>query len=398
MGEFIADFHMHRLRTLPKTNPAYQRSLKFFEGLFHDPNFSKTRQNDANFDIKDAGSRVAELMQGTYDFRNLPAWAIDSGISPFFKLSRWSIEQMNNFKKYVIEPAKDGNLRPLLYATLGAGLGGAVIKEMREELNVRKGYNPTIKELAASSRGLEGNIPQVMQNAITQVTYAAYAGILGDIVRSAVDFSYGNRVQSFEFPAYGLLSDLFSDTIQAVNAIASGEADILETSGKLVGNQLKSHVQLARLINAYALEHPKWGLSESGVHKRKTQERYRDLRAYKLAEGQPVPALADTMVNQYEHPERREFKRTPNLATARKLWPEVKQGVLEQTKGQPEYRQRTFTGLKTMPYNVLPAGDRERIQYKRWLEATQGKEKAAETFTSYHRQRRINEAKRAMIP
>jgi len=395
MGEFIADFHRHRLNTLPKTHPEFKRSLEFFKGVYRDPAVL-SRLDDANFSYEEAGSRIAELLQGNYDFSNLPSWAIDSGVAPFFRLARWNIEQTNNFRRFIIEPARQGNLRPLIYSLFGSVVGGIIVKELREKLNRREAYFPDLQELAESKDGLLQ--PATLHNLLTAASYAGFAGILSDVVRSGVDAAYGNRVQSFQFPAYGMLSNLASDSINAMTAIYDGEAPIIDTALQLTLNQLKANVQSARLLNAWVLEHPDWGLSEQGKQKRELQIAGRDLRAYRIAQGMKVPRMSEVSGNPYEYPTIKQFKRTRNPQEAAKLLPEVIRQTFVRADKTPEGVKRAFTGLKQMPYNILPAGDFEKAQYYNYLTRVHGREKANQIFTSYMKQQAINDMKRKMIP
>lgn len=351
-----------------------------------------------NIDIKKAGSAAAELIQGTYDFRNLPMWAIDSNIAPFFRLARWNIEQLNTFGKHVWEPAKSGNLTPLILSTFGAVAGGAIIKQMRESTSDKKAYTATFNEIINSEKGAEGNLPLIAYKLIALSSYVGYAGIASDLARSALDvMMLKNKPQSIDYPFWGLIEDSTTKVMQAVSAIKDGEGDVVDVGSKLASDLLKDNMQLARLANTWLLENT--GLNDNGLDKREKGDKLRDLRVFKQVEGLPVSPMSESNVNPYANQDIREFKQTADIDKARKLAPVITKKAL----AEPTYtgKVQKLEGIRKNQYATVPsptANPSEFASYVQYIRRTQGEDAVKKLLADYNKRNAINRIKRDMIP
>ncbi len=389
VGESIIETHSVRAKNGDKSSQALLKKM-----LGSSVDFTKP------IDIKKAGSLVGEVMQGTYDFRNLPMWALDSNIAPIFRLQRWSIEQTNNWMKYVWEPATKGNLEPLILSTLGAVAGGAVVKELREKLNNKESYTPTIKELASSTKGLSGNKAQLAYQMLALSTYTGYLGIVADLARSGLDTVINkNKPQSVDFPFWGFVSDTSDKVLDGIQAISSGDGNYLDVASGLATDIFKQNMQLARLGNTWLLE--KSGLNETGAADRERASKYRDLRAFKQVEGLPVSEINTSAVNRYANKDTREFKRSSNLQEARTQVPNLISKAKNKANGNPEILKQELSRLRRNQYPTVPNPEANPIQFRQYIqfiEKTQGREAAIKLLQDYHRQNAINKVKSEMVP
>lgn len=351
-----------------------------------------------NIDIKKAGSAAAELIQGTYDFRNLPMWAIDSNIAPFFRLARWNIEQLNNFGKYVWEPAKKGNLTPLILSTFGAVAGGAIIKQMRESASDKKAYTATFNEIINSDKGAEGNLPLIAYKLIALASYTGYAGIASDLARSSMDvMMLKNKPQSIDYPFWGLIEDSTTKAMQAISAIKDGEGDVVDVGSKLASDLLKDNMQLARLANTWLLENT--GLNDKGLDKREKGDKLRDLRVFKQVEGLPVSPMSESNVNPYANQDIREFKQTADIDKARKLAPQITKKALSESTYAGKVQK--LEGIRKNQYATVPsptANPSEFASYVQYIRRTQGEDAVRKLLADYNKRNAINRVKRDMIP
>jgi hypothetical protein len=106
----------------------------------------------------DLAGQFGQLMQGSYDMTQLPAWMLESGAAPYLTWSKWSAGQYNSFMKFAIEPALQGNVKPLLGHLLIGVMGGAAVEQIREWMNNREGRDVNWNELESWMQQNQGEL------------------------------------------------------------------------------------------------------------------------------------------------------------------------------------------------------------------------------------------------
>src|SRR2546422_609293 len=163
-------------------------------------------------------STFASLIHGAHDPRTLPGWMLkDTAIQPFFSLMSWNIAQTNRWMRDTWTPATRGDFTPLIMSTLGSITGGYIIKEAREKISDKKSSIPSLSNIVNSSRGLEGNIPNVAYNLLAMSSYVGYAGILSVGAKAVDDMAHKNIPQGAAFP----LDEVISNPVYRLSQFAS---------------------------------------------------------------------------------------------------------------------------------------------------------------------------------
>ena len=235
---------------LAKTGDTH--SVRFMQGL--DPSWSPDKVYSADDKIKLAGD-LSNRLHGVHDSRTQPNWMLkDNIVQPFTSLIGWSVAQTNNFMKHVITPATQGDYRPLIMNTLGAVLGGYIIKQGREALANRKSPIPSFNEIAASPGGIAGHIPLDVYNLLAMTSFAGYGGIMSMAARSLFDLHYKNPVQGSVFPLDEALSNTFGTVKDAATALMNSH-DLHETTQIALhagADLMKGNVQGLRIAMNWA--------------------------------------------------------------------------------------------------------------------------------------------------
>jgi len=379
MSEYLVTVHQKLAENGNET------SAKLLDGLAN---------GKSGLDVKTLASRMMDLTQGTYDPRGLPSWAIDSQIAPILRLARWNIESANNFYKHVLLPAKAGNYTPLILTMFGASAGGLILKELREKLSGKKLNIPSLQELSASSRGLEGNIPAVAYNLMAGLSYIGALGTFGEIGKAGFDMAFKNKPQGYNYPLIELLGDGVDNISKAASALANGE-DILNVSKTFAEQTILNQLQVGRIAKNH-FENATGDIERTGRDER------RDLRMYRIGEGLPYAAQAGSSgFDPYTGTNVREFKKTPDFARARQLTPALIQEAKDKSKGDVEEYRRKLSGYKRNAVQTFPSPESNPkgfVDYKNYLERLLGKKEAGERVKKYVREKQMNRAKNLLIP
>lgn len=350
-------------------------------------------------DIKELGTRIAQLQQGTYDVRQLPNYALNSSIAPFLKLARWNIGNTNEFAKAVINPAMKGNFAPLITSLFGSVAGGYIIKDLRERISNKKDIVPSLKEIAAGDK--EDKAGLYAWNLAGAAAYAGFAGLLGDMVKATLDVAHDTKPQGFTFPTVELGADLVAKSAQAAQAIAEGE-DIAKVAIAFNKDLGKTHVQTMRLLlNNIDKVQPEGDLTRDA---RRTEYR-NDLRRFKqVSEGGEVSPLLGTGLfedNPYIGLDAKEFKRTEDIGEAAELLPGLLSSAIGNAHGDPYKLKQELRKLKANSYTTMPNPESMPLSFAKYiahLSTTQGEEAASQRLTDYFLQNARNKAKSRMIP
>jgi len=253
-------------------------SIRFMENLANGNDWTKMADEEV-------GSRVARLVVGAYDFTGLPEWVQGSGLAPFVRLARWSIEQTNNFAKFVVEPAARGNYKPLFLSLGGGMVGGQVINMVREQISNKELTIPGVQEIAAADTTNAEKISPLIYRAMAMASLTGTAGILSDLTRTVFDTKYQNFTHGFKYPAVEVVGNVATRTMQAVSEMTKPGGDIIGTLGQLGQVMLTENVQIARVLNNNI---PRVFSGRTDAAKRlDTASKRRDLRVFNMTHGLP---------------------------------------------------------------------------------------------------------------
>lgn len=346
---------------------------------------------------EELGTRVAKLMQGRYDLTNMPAWMRTSPIAPFFSMMRWSVEQWNNFRNFAVQPAMQGNVMPLAHSLIGAVAGGALINEMRQTIAGKKPYTATEEELnAASAAGAPGVDKERIYKWIAAANITGTMGIVGEMTRQLYEVTTQKTPQGFQYPVAGVLQDIALRGASAMAAIHDGE-DPAEIAGQYVKDIAKDNVQIIRLaMNAYARANPE---SEEGKQL-EYKNRRRDVTMFNSLYGYPV-SKSPKAFPEYSGQSERELDAEQNPQKAARLATNLTQRALKRANGNPAILESELRKLRTAPNLIMPSPDQDPIrfaQYYKYIQATQGPDKARALLHDYYRNNALREMKRDMIP
>lgn len=385
---------------IPLAAAGDKQAIRFMKAI--DDSWTPDKVYSPEDKIRLAGN-FSQLLHGVHDSRTQPNWMLkDNIIQPFTSLMSWNIAQTNNFMKHVLTPAmKDGNYVPLIMNTLGAVLGGYVIKQGREALSNKKSPIPSFNEIANSSKGISGNIPLDVYNLLAMSSYAGYGGILSLGARSLFDLKYKNPAQGAVFPLDEVLSGSASTLTNAASALMNSH-DIHETASiatHAVADLFRNNVQGARIAMSWMDEEGALGSERERQKKLNTEEA--DLRRYKQVEGQPTAPLQAGDENPYLNANRKHFQRDMDIGDAAKQLPSLVSQAMDESGGNIDILKQKLQALKDGQYPSMPSIDhtpRLFFNYLNFLQKTQGNEAASARLIEYLRNNSINKIKGEMVP
>lgn len=364
-----------------------------------DPDY-KVGQTYTDAEIGKLASRLAGYIHGTGDGRTMPAWMMsDTEFSGFFKLAHWSVSQTNRFMTDVWTPATKGNYTPLVTSMFGAVLGGYVIKQIREELQGKKGQIPSISEIANSEKGLSGNKPLLAYNAIAAAQYAGFAGLLSQVAKYPFDIIYKNSPQGATFPLDEAVTDITKTAMQVGTAIANDpKIDWVELTSHVFGHLLSANIGLARVGLNQAINN---GLVDGTVAEKKAlSDKLGQLRRFKMVSGLPYDE-ADTSSNPYTNLEQKKFKMSQDPEEFSKMLPGLVKHIIDKYGDNPDVMLGKLKGLKENQYETFPSLESTPlsfVKYLTFLKKEEGDKQAQDALQDYLRHKVINEAKASVVP
>lgn len=348
-------------------------------------------------------STLAGLIHGAHDARTMPRWMLhDSAIQPFFSLASWNIAQTNNFMKHVWTPATKGNFTPLIMSTMGAALGGYALKELREGITQKKAPFPWLTDLAASSKGIEGNIPLAAYNAMSLASMSGFGGILSMLGKTGFDIAYKNIPQGASFPLDEVMSSSIQTATHAIGALSNAQnmKEAFPIIARASTDLMRDNIQLARIAHTWTMTlDPKLMPDQlSNMEMAKAKNQYRNFR---MAEGQPIDEQTPEESNPYLDLPVKSFRKTTDLQEAAEEIPNLIQRALTKANGNSEILQTELKKLKTNSYQTMPNPESlpmEFMKYVTYLQKTKGDEKATDTIRDYMLHNQLNKVKSEMIP
>lgn len=353
-------------------------------------------------EMSQLASNMAEVIHGAHDFRNLPSWMNkDSALKPFFALMSWTTSQSNAWNKHVWQPAKSGNIEPLLMSALGAGIGGYVIKEIREAMANKKDAIPMLSEIQASSRGVEGNMPLLAYKFAQMATYTGFGGLAAVAAKDLMDLAYKNKPQGSTFPLDEAIANISTTVAHATSAwIQTGDtASFFDIFPRMMGDLIKDNTQTGRIALNWAA--PAGLLGEEKQQLFEESKQLTNLRKFKMTEGLPYAEQGGIETNPYLNIPAKQFKRTQNLQEAAGEIPRLMEIAKQRSGGDYETYKQQLEGFKSNSYQTMPSPENQPMQFSRYynyLVATKGKQQADEIMRSYMQHNIVNKVKSSLIP
>jgi len=370
---------------------------KFLKNL--DPSYNPNKLYSPE-EIKQLASRSANYIHGTGDIRSMPAWMLnDSEFSGFFSLAHWSIAQTNNFMKDIYEPATRGDIAPLITGIFGAAIGGYIIKELRQDIQGKKSTIPSLAEISASDKGLEGNKGLVAYNMIAAMQFAGFGGLLSQLAKYPFDAAYKNNPQGATFPMDEVASDLASTLHQVSTAIANDpNVNWVDLAKAVTMHTLSSNFQLSRIAINQGINH---GLITGlPAEKKMLSDKMGQLRRFDMVEGLPYNEI-DEASNPYMNLGQKKFKMEQDLPTAMQQLPSLVQNIMDTYHDKPDVMMSKLKSLKQNEYATFPSMENMPLSFMKYigyLSRMEGADAAQEELMDYMKHKTINEVKSSAVP
>ena len=338
----------------------------------------------------DLAAQFGKLMQGSYDMTQLPAWMLESGAAPYLTWSKWSAGQYSNFVKFAIEPAMQGNVKPLIGHLLIGAMGGAAVDQIREWMNNREGRDVNWSELESWMQQNQGQLgaegmKQLSVKLLNIVQGVGTFGIAGDIAKMVTTAAVGGSAQGIATaPVANAVFDTGKKIAAALKAIDDGE-DFGLVLRQAMGDVAKTHVQVARVWN-------NWTDEQENL-------RYDDRRQRRLFdELTGAPTQAGTFSVNYGNLAERAFERgSVSEKTGEEAFNLVSRARQEATSGE-DYASR-IRKLKTSQNAIMPSLERQPMKAARYLGFVEGAEpgKGSETLKRYYTRQNEDKYRKSLI-
>jgi hypothetical protein len=338
----------------------------------------------------DLAAQVGRLLQGSYDMRQLPASVLEGAAAPYLTWSKWSIGQYDSFMKYALQPAMQGNMKPLIGQMLIGVLGGGAISAVQEWLNNREGKDISWKELESWMQQNQGELGadggQLLgQKLLSMAQKMGTFGFAGDLVKMTVDAAAGGASQGVAtMPAIDAIYDVSKRAAAAGKALDDGE-DFGLVLKALLQDSLTGHVQALRVAR-------NWLDEDENL-------RYDDRRKRRLFdELSGLPSKGGTFAVNYSNLSERDFERgeiTPE--TGEEAMSLVSRAREEATS--PEDYASRIRKYKTSQNQIMPSMERQPEKAARYLSFVEGAEEGAgaETMRRYMTREYENKYRKSLI-
>ena len=343
----------------------------------------------------DLAAQFGKMMQGTYDMRQLPAWFLEGGAAPYLTWSKWSMGQMNNFRKFAVEPAMQGNLKPLIAQVLVGMAGGGAIEQVQEWLSGKESKAVKWSELESWARQNEGKIGTdggelLMQKFMIMAQKTGTFGFAGDLAMMPINALVGDTQSSVGvFPAAELFADGMKNVAGALTAIDKGEdvGLVLQRFGK---NVIVGKTQMARVASTWIDEVFNEGSENLRSSDRRKARLFEELSGTGRSNGMfPVS---------YENLAEQEFERgSVSEKTGEEAFDLVK--TARESATSPEDYASRIRKLKTSQNAIMPSLERQPQKAARYLSFVEGAEpgKGGETLKRYYTRQNEDKYRKSLI-
>ena len=370
---------------------------KFLKNL--DPTYNPRKVYTPE-EVQQLASRSASYIHGTGDIRSMPAWMLnDSEFSGFFSLAHWSIAQTNNFMKDVYEPATRGDVKPLLTSLFGAAIGGYLIKELRQDIQGKKSTIPSLTEIGASDKGLDGNKGLVAYNMIAAMQFSGFGGLLSQVAKYPFDAAYKNSPQGATFPMDEVASDLAKTLHQVSTAIANDpNVNWVDLARAVTMHTLSTNFQLSRIAINQGINNG--FITGLPAEKKILSDKMGQLRRFDMVEGLPYNEI-DEASNPYMNIEQKNFKMEQDPQKAMQQLPSLVSNIMETYHDNPDVMMSKLKALKENSYSTFPSMEQMPLSFMKYvgyLQRMEGPEAAQSEMMDYMKHKIVNEAKGSVVP
>lgn len=221
--------------------------------------------------------RLTGNFSGSYNAEELPNWALRGSGSPLkviAPLARWSIGRFNRWYENAYEPAKEGNIGPLLRSLGGAIISAGLMNELKEKLT---GVKP--KEMTWSEFLKLGG-KDAAYTLFSKANIAGYGGILTDLAFASTQMGKGERPYGWQNPLFQTIENASERIMQFVDSARRGEADAGDIPR--MGLQfLQDQIQVLRMVSQE--------YQDEGTREEKIARRVGYLPPGSLSTGRPNP-------------------------------------------------------------------------------------------------------------
>ena len=331
-----------------------------------------------------------EVNQGTYDVRGVPSWTLFGAPSLFTSLSRWTVEKTSRMQTDVLNPLLDeGDVRPLIKATLGAVITGALLQKVSNEVYNKLQGTPTFEESLQAE-----NKEEATYAVINMLNQAGYFGLVSAFLNDFARTQQGYNVDipgGFVFPAYDFFTGLSDPLLDFTRAVEEG-APVIETFGKMFNDVMKRTTQSYRVL----LQHTFQSEEMDKANMR------RDYRVFRRLEGFADAPVSPTMGNKYMRPDTREFKEAETVGEMVETIPGALQEQIERANKRPDKLKSYVQGLyttsdKTMPSVATKEGVEEFLRYRNFMMEMGRGEDWERTFREWARNKQLAPARKAVV-
>ena len=338
----------------------------------------------------DLAGQFGQLMQGSYDMTQLPAWMLESGAAPYLTWSKWSAGQYSNFVKFAIEPAMQGNVKPLIGHLLIGVMGGAAVDQIREWMNNREGRDVNWSELESWMQQNQGELgtegmQQLSAKLLNIVQGVGTFGIAGDLAKMVMTASVGGTAQGMATaPVANAVFDTSKKVAVALKAIDDGE-DFGLVLRQMMGDIAQTHIQVARVGR-------NWLDEDENL-------RYDDRRKRRLFdELTGASTQSGTFSVNYGNLAEREFERGEITEKTGEEAFELVSKAREEATSPEDYASR-IRKYKTSQNQIMPSLERQPMKAARYLSFVEGAEEGAgaETMRRYMTREYENKYRKSLI-
>jgi hypothetical protein len=189
--------------------------------------------------------RLSDNFIGSYDYQELPNWALRGSRSKaaiLAPLARWSLGQGNRFIDNVINPAREGNFKPLLYQMTAGILSAEAYNLLNEEIRNKKPRELSFNEWVK----LGGK--DTAYTLASKADAVGLGGIFSSMGLMALQLTKGEQPFGFSNPLVSMAANAVSRFSQATEAIKNGDINEFEAFGKAALALMTDQLQLYRVL------------------------------------------------------------------------------------------------------------------------------------------------------
>lgn len=208
---------------------------------------TKTPEEITNY----VGTSLKMYFSGAYSGQDLPPGLLkgsDTPFAPFFKLLRWPVARFNRWNETVYEPAKRGEIKPLVASMLGTAVGAGVLNSFTQLLTSRKPKELTWEEYLHLGGPGKVSPLETAYTIFSKADTASTTGLLGSLVFSGIQAASGEAPRGYNNLLLQSIQDTWTRLEQFAGAMGRGDADFSDL-GKIALETMKDRLQVVKLFS-----------------------------------------------------------------------------------------------------------------------------------------------------